>query len=340
MIAPLAPGFSPERLCALMRQAIASMHLDLTGITILTEAASGAYGVTPVIAALAKAQHVHAVTRSSRYGSTEEVATWTRDLALKAGVSDRISVSESVSPDILPDVNLVTNSGHLRPITSTIIHHLPARSVIALMFEAWEFRSQDIDAAACRRRGIPVIGVNEHHAAVDVFSYLGPLCVKLLQDAGLSVYRNRIAVLCDNGFDEPILRGLTGLRADVRLVSAVEALHKDDWDAILVALQPGFEPRIGLREASYLASICGPGTVIVQLWGDMDRRALADFGLPVWPPSSPPRGHMAILLSAIGPDPIVRLQTGGLRAAEWVFRGGAIMPDGFAQLVDLDAIVP
>jgi hypothetical protein len=43
---------------------------------------------------------------------------------------------------------------------------------------------------------------------------------------------------------------------------------------------------------------------------------------------------MAILLSAIGPDPIVRLQTGGLRAAEWVFRGGAATPDGIAQLVE------
>ena len=44
---------------------------------------------------------------------------------------------------------------------------------------------------------------------------------------------------------------------------------------------------------------------------------------------------MAILLSAIGPDPIVRLQTGGLRAAEAVFRGGSVSPNGFAQLVDL-----
>jgi hypothetical protein len=44
---------------------------------------------------------------------------------------------------------------------------------------------------------------------------------------------------------------------------------------------------------------------------------------------------MGVMLSDIGPEPIVRLQTGGLRAAEWINRGGAELPDGFAQLVRL-----
>jgi hypothetical protein len=42
---------------------------------------------------------------------------------------------------------------------------------------------------------------------------------------------------------------------------------------------------------------------------------------------------MGILLSAIGPEPVIRLQAGGLRAAEIVFRRGEVTPDGIAQLV-------
>jgi hypothetical protein len=42
---------------------------------------------------------------------------------------------------------------------------------------------------------------------------------------------------------------------------------------------------------------------------------------------------MTILLSEIGPEPIVRLQIGGLRAAEWVIRGGAVDLGGIAQIV-------
>ena len=138
----------------------------------------------------------------------------------------------------------------------------------------------------------------------------------------------------DNRFAEPIVRGLTGVGAAVNLYSSVEQLPEGDWDAVVVALQPGSVPRIGKHHAVHLAA-CAPKTAIAQFWGDIDRDAIIAHGLTVWPPSPPTPGHMAVLLSEIGPEPIVRLQTGGLRAAEWVFRGGAVHPDGIAELVDL-----
>jgi hypothetical protein len=329
----MPPGLSAARLCALMRDAIAATGLNLTHMAVLTEAASGAYGVTAVIAALANARRVYALARSSEHGSVADVRGWTTKLASLAGVADRISILERIPLYTLRDIDIVTNSGHLRPITGELIDNLPARSVVALMFEAWEFRPQDIDLAACQRRHIPVVGVNEQHSSVDVFSYLGPLCVKLLHDAGLAVYRNRIALLCDNDFAAPIAHGLTGLGANVHLLSTVEALDQDRWDAIVVALRPAGRPRIGACEAAHIASASGPGTLVAQFWGDVDRGALREHELIAWPPDPPRPGHMGILLSAIGPEPIVRLQTGGLRAAEWIFRGGAVTPDGIAQPV-------
>jgi hypothetical protein len=183
-----------------------------------------------------------------------------------------------------------------------------------------------------------VVGVNERDPAVDVFAYLGPLCVKLLHEAGIPVYRNRLALLCDNEFAPSISRGLTGLGASVQLFSAAEDLKQDDWDAVVVALKPAAELRIGAREAALLAAASPAGTLIAQFWGDVDREALHAHGLVPCPPSPPPPGHMAILLSAIGPDSIVRLQTGGLRAAEWVFRGNPIPPGGIAQPIDLSTV--
>jgi hypothetical protein len=73
--------------------------------------------------------------------------------------------------------------------------------------------------------------------------------------------------------------------------------------------------------------------VTVQFWGDVDRDAATAHGMMVWPPQPPSAGHMAVLLSDIGPEPVVRLQTGGLRAAEWIWRGNAEIEDGFAQVV-------
>lgn len=331
---PLLPGLSPVRLCALMRDAIVQSGLDLTDKTILTEAASGAYAATAIISALAGARRVYALARPSEHGSVAEVTDWTIKLASFAGVADRVSVAESIPPDTLREVDIVTNSGNLRPITAELIDNLQSRSVIALMFEAWEFRDQDIDLAACRRRHIPVVGVNEQHPSVDVFAFLGPLCVKLLHDAGIAVYRNRLALLCDNSFADPILGGLTGLGAIAHHFSSVEALHPERWDAVIVALKPACKFRVGAREAAHIASASLPGVVVAQLWGDIDREALLTHDLRAWPLLPPQPGHMAILLSAIGPDPIVRLQAGGLRAAEWILRGGSATPNGIAQLVD------
>ncbi len=146
------------------------------------------------------------------------------------------------------------------------------------------------------------------------------------------MYRNRIAVLCDNDFAHFILRTLVGIGAQAILFERVEDLPAAGWDCALVALHPGPTPRIGPAEAAILAQRAS-GALVVQFWGDVDRVALTHCGLKIAPCSAPTPGHMAVLLSEIGPDPVVRLQSGGLRAAEYVFRGGAPTSDGIAQLV-------
>jgi len=70
-----------------MRGAIDRCSLDLSDLVVFTEAASGAYIVTPVLAAMAGAKHVFAVTQSTRYGSVDEIREKTFELAALAGVT-------------------------------------------------------------------------------------------------------------------------------------------------------------------------------------------------------------------------------------------------------------
>jgi hypothetical protein len=72
-----------------------------------------------------------------------------------------------------------------------------------------------------------------------------------------------------------------------------------------------------------------PGAVVVQYWGDLNRAALATASVPVWPPEPPPPGHMGILPAAIGPEPIVRLQAGGLKVGEVLGCGRRAHPGDF-----------
>ena len=82
-----------------MRDAIGATGLDLSSMIVLTEAASGAYGVTPVIAALANARYVYGFVRSTPHGTVAEVTAWTIALASAAGVGGRISRDRDHLPD-------------------------------------------------------------------------------------------------------------------------------------------------------------------------------------------------------------------------------------------------
>ena len=88
------------------------------------------------------------------------------------------------------------------------------------MFEAWEFRGDDFDLAACREQGIAVAGVNERHPDVAVFPFLGPLAVRLLRNGGFDPAGRRIALLCDNPFAAFILAGLKDAGAEAACFDA------------------------------------------------------------------------------------------------------------------------
>jgi hypothetical protein len=303
-----------------MRQSIERCNLQLQNAIVLTEAATGAYAVTPVLAAMSGAEKVFALTHSSRYGTVEQVKAETLQLASIAGVSKSIEFITEKKQDIFAQADIITNSGHVRPINAQMIGWMKPTAVIGLMYEAWEFRLEDLDLAACRQREIDVVGVNERHPSVDVFSFLGIMAVKLLLDAGIAVYTSNILLLCDNPFSDFIERGLVQAGATVETVNTLTAAPTDKtYDGILVALQPQAEPALSALDAAAIAKYWS-GALVAQYWGDIDRSAFLSHNIPLWPEVEPKPGHMGILPSAVGPEPIIRLQTGGLKAAEVIWR--------------------
>jgi len=312
-----------------MYEAIARLRLDLSGAVVVTEAASGAYVVTPILAAMAGAEQIFAVSRTTKYGAFEEIGDNTHRLAKSVGVSARLKVIARKTREVVSQADIVTNSGHVRPIDAEMISWMKPGAVIPLMYETWEFRDTDIDLEACRKRGIKVAGTNERHPAVDVFRFLGDMAIKLLLDMGMALSHNRVLTLCDNDFSTFIERGLSGAGVNVTVRESIQEAPSDHpFDAIIVALKPQTNPVITAADAAIMAQRW-PGTALAQFWGDVDRDALQAEGIPVWPPAPPAPGHMAILLSDVGPEPVVRLQCGGLKAGEALLRsaGGDLGTD-------------
>lgn len=330
------PGLDPRRLVRLMDAAGERCRLDLTGLAVLTEAASGPYAVTPVLAAMAGGT-VYALAASTRYATAGELQKRIFELARMAGVADRITLTEKKDPAIISNVDIVTNSGQVRPIDAQMVSQLKPTCVVPLMYEAWEYREADVDIEACRSRGIKVAGTNERHPAVDVFSFLGLMAVKQLHDAGIAVYGSRVVLLCDNAFGPFIAAGLQNCGAIVIQAEKLSpGVVSSACDAIVVARQPQSGFVLTAEDADLLAERA-PGALVAQYWGDVDRAALAAASVPVWPLGEPEKGHMAILPSAIGPEPIVRLQAGGLKVGQVLARGRhSATPDELAYIQDLD----
>lgn len=316
---PVVPGFDPQRMIRLVRKAVSECELDLSGYTIMTEAATGAYVVTPIAAALAGAKEVIAVTRTTRYGHASDIERNTLALAAMAGVPPgTISVVQNKDARLLASADIVTNSGHVRPLDAEMIGCLKHSAVVPLMFEAWEIQAGrfDVDLAALHARGIATAGTNERHPNIDVFSHLGLMAIKSLLDAGIPPYKTRIAVLCDNPFSDYLRRGLESVGAIVSSGSDFEFLrHEPQPDVLLVAQLPCWKPVVSMDDALWL-SRHAPNTLIMQFWGDLDRSMLDMLGLRYWPEIAPPSGHMAVLPSAVGPEPIIRLQVGGLKVGQ------------------------
>lgn len=328
------PGLNPRRLLRLMGAAVDRCRLDLAGSTVLTEAASGAYVVTPVLAAMAGAD-VYALAAGNSYATAAEIEGPTRSLARLAGVADRIELVPTKRPEYVAAADIVTNSGQVRPIDAATISRMKPSAVVTLMYESWEYRPADVDLAACRARGIAIAGTNERHRSIDVFSFLGQMAIRQLHDAGIEVRRSRVVVLCDNSFGPFIVGDLGNCGADVATVPALTAAAlAPGCDAVLLARQPGDGYAFTAADARLLRE-AAPDASLVQFWGDADRAALASCGIPVWPPVAPEPGHMGILPSAVGPDPIVRLQAGGLKVGELLARG-----IGAASPADLEFVQP
>ncbi|MEN8144634.1 MAG: hypothetical protein ABFS14_06735 [Gemmatimonadota bacterium] len=328
------------RLASLLKETVRSLELDLSDKIVITEAASGPYAVTPILAAIAGAQ-VFAFGRDSDYGTFEEVAGQIESLLGHLG-NTRVTLIDELEPDLLSRADIITNSGHLRPINRDMLRYVNETCVIPLMYEKWEFRQQDIDLPFCNSRGIRVGGTNERHPRIGVFDYLGDMAIKLIFDAGLCLRGNRFVVVANNDFGPYVAHGLARMAGRVGVIGSPEDRSRYDSTVDWLADFPTIDVPAAYRDASAVLFTAypfdtewiGDGTAIavqdlqqqfahpfvLRFAGDIRVADLDAHGI-AYHPRHVKSGHMGILPSDIGPDPVVRLQAGGLKAAQLLMEG-------------------
>ena len=317
---------------------VKALNLNLKGKVVLTEAASGSYIVTPLLAAIAGAK-VYAFSKTTSYGTADEIFKATQNYMneYKNGDLDITFITE-LTPDIIGQADIITNSGHLRPLDKSMLQYAKDNVVIPLMFEAWEWRDADMDISYIRNRGFKVGSTNERHPKIDVFNYLGDMAVKQIFDAGVCPYNNNFLLLCNNDFGPYIAKTVSKLCSKLGVIDLDSNKNKYDLDtidwiggfpeidipteyksceAVIFTAYPFTNEWIGSKSPILISDLTSQmdNPYLLRFCGDLNVEDLSKSGIKYFP-NEVKSGHMGILPSAIGFDPIIRLQSGGLKVGE------------------------
>ncbi len=318
-----------KRATRLIHSIISNLSLDLTGICILTETASGPFVLTPILAAVAGADKVIAVSQNSRYGTVEQVKRYTEEWASEFGVLDKIRISSQRPVVFAPEVDLVTNLGFVRPIDESFIAQLSRQSAISLMWEPWEYRKEDLDLEACRKYGIPLLGTNENDSRLQIFRYVGILGLKLLFEAKIEVFNSSVLLVASGVFGGELHYVLESNGANVTLLDISQAHSKafvserviSNMDAILVAEHHCSSPVIGPETGITLKLLEKYDIPIIHICGNVNDNDLEKFDIKKIPDRKVSTGYMTVTTADLGIRPIIDLHGAGLKVGESLVRG-------------------
>lgn len=322
----------------LARKLISKHKLNLAGLTVFTEAATGSYKYTPVIAALAGADRVFAVTGDSKYGSKEVVREQTLIEAKILGVHDKMVILYGKDSNCLSRSDIITNLGFVRPITTAMIFSMKTTAVIPLMWLASEFRSEELDLPACIEKGILVMGTNEYHPSLNLFNSIGFKICKLLFYTGFSVYNDKFLLISSGdmgnsisdffinnsiSFERVVFDDETPERYRKFVCDRTEIINNlDKYDAIIVAelchnvdilSADGFISTKLLKKQNPLVQI-------IHTYGSVNIDDILREAISIYPPDPKPFPYGTACADYLADKPVLDLITAGLKVGEVMAR--------------------
>lgn len=323
-------GFNLGRAARLIDGAVSSFDLDLEGLTVYTEAATGGFASTAALAVAADAESVYALAADSSHGRAEEARNHTTELTAQVGDEDQLLFPDEKREKDVREADIVTNTGFVRPIDATMVGYLEPPVAIPLMYEPWEFRSSDIDIEAAWNAGIPVLGTDESDDRVATQEYLRCLGPALAFESDIEVFKSNCLVVGGGRMAEHAAAGFASLGAAVDIVApdtgevATMGTDRDGHipperlDLVLVvdhATDTNLLGDDGVLDGEYLDRL-PTGVIVNHVCGPMSTDVLDDKNIKYVPDEPAATGSMSFTTGHLGPRPIIDLHGAGLRVGE------------------------
>jgi hypothetical protein len=299
-----------------IKLSIEKFNLDLSHKNVLTEAASGNYVITPIIAAIAGAT-VIAITRDSKYATVEKVKKETYDIAKIFNVENMITIVTDKNEIDFKDIDVVTNTGFVRPIDTNMIDQLSSNCVIPLMWEPWEYRKSDLDLDYCNKKGIKVYGTNESDKRLQTMKYIGFTVLSFLLDKRMTSFSTKVLILSDSHFSKSIIEVLklnnyeydycNNYEEEVNLSEYRAIVVAENEDNRLLIGEDGFINKNDLVKDHYIIHISG-NVDFDNIECEVNIETPAKFG------------YMSFTTDYIDNQAVIDLHTAGLKVAEGMLK--------------------
>lgn len=316
---------------------IKKFNLNLNGKTVLTEAATGEYAVTPIIAALAGAK-VIALAKESTYGSYAKIQE--EIYQLSSCISNRnlnITIIRSFE-EIFTDVDIVTNSGFVRPINKQLQQKLTKNSVITLMYEPWEFRETDVDIEQALKNEIKVYGTNEHDSRLQTMEYIGLTALYHLLNLRITHFsEKKILLIGNNEFIEPINKVLIVNSYNVeKYYNYNLPILISDYDILIIAENKNPILLVG-NNGIFDKEKLNSNQTIIHICGSVDFNNVLAKCIP---PIPKPFGYMSFRTDYIDNQALIDLQTGSLSVAQGMLEANKLGLIGSAYKIYMESNYP
>lgn len=304
-----------------IEKSIKEFKLDLSGKIVLTEAASGNYVVTPIIAALAGAK-VIAITKESRFATIEEVKRQTYSLAKEFNLENSISIVVNKSSIDYQKIDILTNTGFIRPIDKQIIDKLSNNCVIPLMWEPWEYRESDLDLDYCNKKGIKVYGTNESDSRLQTMKYIGFTVLSFLLENKMSPFSSKVLVLGNEHFANSIIEvlSLNGYVFEYKN-NYNEKISVNEYSAIVIAEHKNNSLLIGNKDAFINTTQLDKNQYLIHICGNVD---FTDLMCKANTKNPATFGYMSFTTDYIDEQAVIDLHTAGLKVAEGMLKANIL----------------
>ena len=235
------------------------------------------------------------------------------------------------------DVDILTNTGFLRPIDSSLINKLSSQCVIPLMWEPWELREDEIDISLCRKKGIKVYGTNESDDRLMTMKYIGFIVLYYLLASKLTCFSAKVLLIGNNEFVGPMIEVLQNNDYNFDVVKYKDTINVENYNFIVVAEHKIDQEIIGNQGSFIKNSDIPDDTIVLHIAGNVSFEGARYKYIPNKPSCF---GHMSFTTDYIDPQAVIDLHTAGLKVAEGMLEANRLGLDGMSEVTFLESNYP